>query len=129
VVVEKKLGKLELKVMDVLWARGPSSVREVQEQIAGAPGPAYTTVQTTVYRLERKKAVQRIAKVGNADLFEAVVSEASAQRSLIDELLALLGGRAQPVMAHLIDSGKLSLEDIREAEKRLLQLEEEGKRG
>jgi len=127
-VVEKKLGKLELKVMDVLWARGPSSVREVQEHIGGTPGPAYTTVQTTVYRLERKKAVQRIAKVGNADIFEAVVSEASAQRSLIDDLLALLGGRAQPLMTHLIDSGKLSLEDIREAERRLLQLKKEDKR-
>ena len=123
-----KLGKLELKVMDVLWARGPSSVREVKEQLQGEPPPAYTTVQTTLYRLERKKAVRRIARVGNAHIFEAVVSEASAQHSLIDDLLALLGGRAQPLMTHLIDTGKLSLEDVREAERRLLQLQGKGKR-
>ena len=123
----KKLAKLELKIMDVLWARGPSSVREVHEQLKGEPQPAYTTIQTTLYRLETKKAVKRTGQVGNAHIFEAVVSEASAQHSLIDDLLGLLGGRAQPLMAHLIDSGKLSLEDVREAEKRLLDLEKKGK--
>jgi len=127
-VTAKKLGKLELKVMDVLWARGPSSVREVKDQLPGPPPPAYTTVQTTLYRLERKKAVQRIDRVGNADIFEAVISEASAQRSLIDDLLALLGGRAQPLVTHLIDTGRLSLDDVRQAEKRLLELEEKAKR-
>jgi BlaI family penicillinase repressor len=124
VVATQKLARLELKIMDVLWARGACSVREVQEQL---PDAAYTTVQTTLYRLEAKKAVRRTRKVGNAHIFEAVVSEATAQRSLIDDLLGLLGGRAQPLMAHLIDSGKLSLEDVREAERRLLALDKTDK--
>ncbi|HEY4031562.1 MAG TPA: BlaI/MecI/CopY family transcriptional regulator [Caulobacteraceae bacterium] len=124
----KKLATLELKVMNVLWARGASSVREVQELIPGEPQPAYTTIQTTLYRLERKKAVRRTGRAGNAHIFKAVISEASAQHSLIDDLLGLLGGRAEPLMAHLIDTGKLSLEDVREAERRLLELEEKAKR-
>jgi predicted transcriptional regulator len=122
-----KLGRLEIKVMDALWARGPSSVRDVQEQFPEAERPAYTTVQTMLYRLERKKAVRRIGKVGHAHLFEAVISEASAQHRLIDDLLGLLGGRTQPLMVHLIDSGKLTIDDLRAAEKRLEDLKKKGK--
>ena len=84
--------------------------------------PAYTTIQTTVYRLEGKRALRRFKKVGNFHIFEAAVSRDLAQRRLIDELLALFGGRTQPVMAHLIESGKLSLEDVKEAEKTLRTL-------
>jgi predicted transcriptional regulator len=122
-----KLGRLEIKVMDALWARGPSSVRDVQEQFPEAERPAYTTVQTMLYRLERKKAVRRIGKVGHAHLFEAVISEASAQHRLIDDLLGLLGGRTQPLMVHLIDSGKLTIDDLRAAEKRLEDLKKKAK--
>ena len=122
-----KLGRIEIKVMDALWARGPSSVREVQEQFPEAERPAYTTVQTMLYRLERKKAVRRTGKVGNALVFEAVVSEASAQHRMIDDLLGLLGGRTQPLMVHLIDTGRLTLEEVKEAEQRLLELKEKGK--
>jgi len=126
-VAAMKLGRIEIKVMDALWARGPSSVREVQEQFPEAERPAYTTVQTMLYRLERKKAVRRTGKVGNALVFEAVVSEASAQHRMIDDLLGLLGGRTQPLMAHLIDTGRLTLEEVKEAEQRLLELKEKGK--
>jgi BlaI family penicillinase repressor len=118
-VSEPRLAKLELKIMEILWGRGECSIREIQEAFPGKDRPAYTTVQTTVYRLEGKKALRRVKKVGNFHIFEAVVSRAAAQRKLIDDLLALFGGRTQPVMAHLIESGQLSLEDIKEAEKAL----------
>jgi BlaI family penicillinase repressor len=120
-----RLSKLELQVMDVLWSRGSASIREIQEAFPEHRRPAYTTVQTTVYRLEAKKAVHRVKKVGNFHIFEAAISRDIAQRKLIDDLLALFGGRTQPVMAHLIESGKLTLADIREAEKTLRQLEKE----
>lgn len=117
-----KLTKLELQIMETLWTKGPVSIREIQEAFPERDRPAYTTVQTTVYRLESKKAVRRAKKISNAHIFEAVVSRGAAQKRLIDELLGLFGGRAQPVMAHLIDSGKLTLEEVKETERRLQQL-------
>ena len=119
-----KLSKLELHIMDALWSRGASSVREIQEAFPERNRPAYTTVQTTVYRLEAKKAVRRVKKIGNAHIFEALVSRTSAQRRLIDELLGFFDGRIQPVVAHLIDTGKLTLEDVKEAELTLRRLRE-----
>jgi predicted transcriptional regulator len=123
-----RLSRLELQIMDAFWSLGASSVREVQAHFPEEARPAYTTVQTMVYRLEAKKAVRRTKKIGNAHIFEAAISRASAQRRLIDDFLGLFGGRAQPVMAHLIDTGKLTLDDLREAERRLKQFEERGKR-
>ena len=118
-----KLTKLELQIMEALWTRGNASIREIQEAFPEKGRPAYTTVQTMVYRLEVKKAVRRVKKVGNFHIFEAAVSRNAAQRRLIDDLLALFGGHTQPVMAHLIESGKLTLEDVKEAEKILRKLE------
>ena len=120
-----KLSRLELRVMDAFWKHGAASVREIQESFPAATRPAYTTVQTIVSRLEEKKAVRRVKKVGNAFLFEAVISKGAAQRRLIDELLALFGGNSQPVMAHLIESGKLTRDDLREAEKTFRRLARE----
>jgi BlaI family penicillinase repressor len=122
-----KLTKLELQIMEALWTRGDASIREIQENFPEKKRPAYTTIQTTVYRLEAKKAVRRVKKVGNFHVFEAAVSRNAAQRRLIDDLLALFGGRTQPVMAHLIESGKLTLEDVKEAESLLRQLERKDK--
>ena len=116
-----KLSKLELQIMEALWSRGACSVREILEAFPEKGRPAYTTVQTMVYRLEAKQAVRRAKKISNAHIFEAVISRNSAHRRLIDELLSLFGGRTQPVMAHLIESGQLTLEDIKEAEKTLRQ--------
>jgi predicted transcriptional regulator len=116
------LTKLELRIMEALWTAGASSVREIQEALPAKNRPAYTTVQTMVYRLEAKGAVRRVKKIGNAHVFEAAISRDSAQRRLIDELLSFFGGRTQPVMAHLIESGRLSLEDVKEAEKTLKKL-------
>jgi predicted transcriptional regulator len=121
----RRLSKLELRIMDVLWAKGPSSVREVQEAFAESDRPAYTTVQTTIYRLETKRAVRRVKKVSNAHIFEAVTTQASAHRRLIDDLLGLFGGRAQPVMTHLIETGRLTLDDLRDAERTLKRLASE----
>ncbi|MGA7755840.1 MAG: BlaI/MecI/CopY family transcriptional regulator [Candidatus Sulfotelmatobacter sp.] len=120
---QPKLAKLELQIMETLWTRGSASIREIQEAFLERERPAYTTIQTTVYRLEVKKAVRRVKKVGNFHIFEAAVSRDAAQRKLIDDLLALFGGRSQPVMAHLIESGKLTLADVKEAEKTLRALE------
>lgn len=117
-----KLSKLELQIMEALWTRGASAIREIQEAFPERTRPAYTTIQTTVYRLEAKKALRRVKKIGNADIFEAAVSRDAARGRLIDELLALFGGRTQPVMAHLIESGKLTMDDVREAEKALRKL-------
>lgn len=122
-MAEPKLTKLELQIMDVLWSQGKASIREIQEEFPERDRPAYTTVQTTVYRMERKKVLRRVKKISNAHIFEAVVSRHAAQRRLIDDLLGLFGGRTQPVMAHLIESGKLTLRDVREAEKTLRKLE------
>ena len=117
-----RLSRLELQIMDALWTHGASSVREILETFPGKDRPAYTTVQTMVYRLEEKAAVRRVKKIGNALVFEAVVSRSAAQRRLVDDLLAFFGGRSQPVMAHLIESGNLTLEDIKEAEQTLRRL-------
>jgi BlaI family transcriptional regulator, penicillinase repressor len=117
-----KLTKLELRIMEALWTAGASSVREIQEALPAKNRPAYTTVQTMVYRLEAKGAVRRVKKIGNAHVFEAAISRDSAQRRLIDDLLSFFGGRTQPVMAHLIQSGRLTLEDVKEAEKTLKKL-------
>jgi BlaI family transcriptional regulator, penicillinase repressor len=118
-MAEPKLTKLEFQIMDALWTKGQASIREIQETLPEDDRRAYTTIQTTVYRLEGKKAVRRIKKVGNFHLFEAAVSRAAAQRRLIDGLLALFGGRAQALMAGLVESGKLTLADVRDAEKTL----------
>ena len=118
-----KLSRLELKIMETLWTRGEVSIREIQEAFPEKGRPAYTTIQTTVYRLEGKKAVVRVRKVGNFHIFAASVTRDAAQRRLVDDLLSLFGGRTQPVMMHLIESGKLTLEDVKEAEKVLRKLE------
>jgi predicted transcriptional regulator len=107
--------------MEALWTLGPCSVREILESFPTKKRPAYTTVQTTVYRLEVKKALRRIKKISTALIFEAAVSREAAERRLIDELLSLFGGRSRPIVAHLIESGSLTLDDIREAEKALLE--------
>jgi BlaI family penicillinase repressor len=117
-----KLTKLELQIMEALWGHGAASVREIQEAFPEKGRPAYTTVQTMVYRLETKKAIRRVKKVGNAHIFEAVISRSAAQRRLIDELLSHFGGRSQPIVAHLIEAGKLTLEDVQDAEKTLRRL-------
>jgi predicted transcriptional regulator len=117
-----KLTKLELQIMEALWTAGASSIREIQETFPDKDRPAYTTIQTTVYRLEGKKAVRRVKKVGNFHIFEAAVSRSAAQRKLVDDLLALFGGSTQPVMARLIESGRLTLADVKEAEKTLRSL-------
>ena len=126
-MAQPKLSKLELQVMDVLWRRGASSIREVQEAFPEKGRPAYTTIQTMIYRLETKKAVKRTKKISNAHIFDAAISKTTAQGRLIDDFLALFGGRMQPVMAHLIEAGKLTLEDVQEAEKTLRKLKKEGK--
>ncbi len=122
-----KLTKLELQIMETLWTRGTSSIREIQEAFPEKSRPAYTTVQTIVYRLEAKEVVRRVKKVGNFHIFEATVSRDVAQRKLIDDLISLFGGRTQSVMAHLIESGRLTLEDVKEAEKTLRKLERKDK--
>jgi BlaI family transcriptional regulator, penicillinase repressor len=121
-VAESKLSRLEFRIMEALWTRGECSIREIQENFPPKKRPAYTTIQTTVYRLEAKNVVRRVRKVGNFHIFAASVSRQSAQRRLIDDLLALFGGNTQQVMAHLIESGKLSLADIKEAEEMLRRL-------
>jgi len=120
-----KLGKLELQIMEALWTKGPCSVREIQEFFPAKKRPAYTTVQTTVYRMEAKKALRRTRKIATAFIFEAAVSREAAERRLIDDLLGLLGGSSRPIMAHLVESGTLTLDDVREAEQALLKLAEE----
>src|SRR5579863_5099488 len=122
-----KLTKLELQIMEALWSRGQCSVREIQESFPARKRPAYTTVQTTVYRLEVKKALRRVKKIATALIFEAALSREAAERRLIDDLLGLFGGRSRPIMAHLIESGTLTLEDVREAEKVLLKFAGEAK--
>ena len=125
-MTEPKLSRLEFEIMEALWTRGESSIREIQEAIPGRRKPAYTTIQTTVYRMEAKEVVRRVRKVGNFHIFAAAVTRASAQSRLIDDLLSLFGGRTQPVMAHLIESGKLTLEDIKDAEDALRKLAANG---
>jgi BlaI family penicillinase repressor len=113
-----RLSRFELEILEFLWKMGESSVRELQEAIPADSRPAYTTVQTIVQRLEQKGAVRRTRKVGNALMFEAVVTRRSAYRRMIDELLELFGGSAQPLVAHLLDTGKLTLDDLKALEKK-----------
>ena len=117
-----KLTKLELQIMDALWQHGKLSIREIQEAFPEPDRPAYTTIQTTVYRMEEKGALRRAKKIGNAHIFEAVVSRQAASGRLIDDLLSLFGGRSQPIMAHLVESGKLTMSDVKEAEKLIKDL-------
>jgi BlaI family penicillinase repressor len=121
-----KLTRLELQILEILWARGNASIREVQESFP-EPRPAYTTIQTTVYRMEAKAAVKRIRKIGNAHLFEPLVSRDTARRRLLDDILSLFGGRAQPMMAQLAEVGKLTREDVRELERTITRLEKKRK--
>ena len=121
----RKLSKLELRIMEALFADGPASVREVQESFPEAERPAYTTIQTTMYRLEAKRAIRRVKKISNAHIFDAVISKNAAHRRIVDDLLSMFGGRSQPVMSHLIEAGKLTLADLREAEQTLRRLAKE----
>lgn len=114
-----KFTKLELQIMRALWDHGAICIREIQESFPERGRPAYTTIQTTVYRLESKLALRRVKKIGNAHIFEATVTRNAAQSRLIDDLLGFFGGRTQPVMAHLIETGKLTLKDVQEAEQLL----------
>lgn len=114
-----KVTRFELELLEQLWKLGASSVREVQESLPEKDRPAYTTVQTILYRMEEKKAVRRTKKIGNAHIFEPLLTRKAVYRRLMDDLLDLFGGSPAPVMSHLIDSGKLSLEDIRAMEKTL----------
>jgi predicted transcriptional regulator len=120
-----KLSKLEFQIMERLWQKAECSIREIQDSFPAKKRPAYTTVQTTVYRMEAKDIVRRVRKVGNFHVFAPAISREAAQRRLIDDILALFGGRGQPVMAHLIETGKLSLEDVKDAE-RLLRSQSKG---
>ena len=124
IMTQPKLSKLELQILEALWAHGKASIREIQEAFP-KPRPAYTTIQTTVYRLEGKKTLRRARKISHAHIFEPLISRSAAQSRLIDDLLALFGDRLQPVMAHLIESRRLTLDDIREAEKAMLALQDE----
>ena len=121
-MAQPKLTRLELQIMETLWTRGACSVREIQEAFPARGRPAFTTVQTTVYRLERKKALQCVKRIGKANIFEAAISRDAAEKRLIDELLDMLAGRGKPVMAHLVEAGKVTLEDVKEAEQALLKL-------
>src|SRR3569623_192823 len=122
-----KFTKLELGIMQALWDSGRISIREIQETFPEPDRPAYTTIQTPVYRLEAKGAVKRVRKISNAHIFEAVVSRDAAQTRLFDELLGLFGGRTQPVMAHLIETGRLTMDDVKEAEQALKRLSKKDK--
>ena len=117
-----KLSKLELQIMEALWSLGPLPIREIQEAFPEKDRPAYTTIQTTVYRLEAKEALRRVKKISNAHIFEAAVSRDAARGRLIDELLSLFGGRTQPVMAHLVETGKLTMKDVQETENLIKKL-------
>jgi predicted transcriptional regulator len=122
-----KLSRLELQIMEALWNLGRCSIREIQEAFPEKDRPAYTTVQTTVYRLESKKAIRRVKKISNAHIFEAVVSRTAAHGRLIDDLLSLFGDRTEPMMSHLIESGKLTLDEVEEARKTLRRLSKKEK--
>ena len=117
--IQPKLSALELRIMNELWTRGALSIREVHEAVVKKDRPAYTTVQTMIYRLEAKGALRRTRKIGNAHVFEATTTRASVQTRLLKELLGLFGGSARPVMAHLVEMGKISKEDIDDAQKLL----------
>ena len=117
-----RLSKLEIQIMETVWARGEASIREMLEAFPAKNRPGYTTVQTMVYRLEEKKALRRVRRLGNFHIFKATVSREQAQRTLVDDLLAVLGGESRPVVARLIETGKLTLDDVEFAEKTLKEL-------
>src|ERR1700688_1057949 len=119
---QPKFGKLELQILEALWAHGKASIREIQETFP-APRPAYTTIQTTVYRLEGKNAVRRVRKISNAHIFEPVVARDVTRHRLLDEILSFFGGRALPMMAQLAEAGKLTLDDVHELEKTIKKLD------
>jgi predicted transcriptional regulator len=123
---QPKLARLELQILEALWALGKASIREIQEKFP-EPRPAYTTIQTTVYRLESKGAVRRVRKISNAHIFEPLVARDVARHRLLDDILSLFGGRAQPMMAQLAEAGKLTLDDVRELEKTIKTLERQQK--
>ena len=123
---QPRLTKLELQILEALWSHGKASIREIQEDFPD-PRPAYTTVQTTVYRLEAKRAVRRVRKISNAHIFEPLIARDVARHRLLDEILSLFGGRAQPMMAQLAEAGKITLDDIRELEKTISNLEHQRK--
>jgi BlaI family penicillinase repressor len=122
-----RLGKLELQILEALWSHGRASIREIQEAFP-EPRPAYTTIQTTVYRLEGKKALRRVKKISNAHIFEPMIARDVTRHRLLDEILSLFGGRAQPMMAQLAEAGKLTLKDVRELERTIKKLDAERKR-
>jgi BlaI family transcriptional regulator, penicillinase repressor len=126
-MAQPKLSKLELQILEALWAHGKASIREIQESFP-EPRPAYTTIQTTVYRLEGKNAVRRVRKISNAHIFEPILARDVTRHRLLDEILSFFGGRAQPMMAQLAEAGKLTLDDVRELETTLKKLESEQKR-
>ena len=123
-MAQPKLSKLELQILEALWAHGKASIREIQEAFP-EPRPAYTTIQTTVYRLEGKKALRRVRKIGNAHIFEPTVARDVTRHKLLDEILSFFGGRAQPMMAQLAEAGKLTLDDVRELEKTIKRLDQQ----
>src|SRR5580704_17804658 len=123
---QPKLSKLELQILEALWAQGRASIREIQEAFP-EPRPAYTTIQTTVYRLEGKKAVRRVRKISNAHIFEPTVARDVTRHKLLDEILSFFGGRPQPMMAQLAEAGKLTLEDVRELEKTIKKVDQQNK--
>ena len=126
-MAKPKLTPLELRIMETLWEHGRLAIREIQEYFPRDERPAYTTIQTTVYRLEDKGAVRRAKKIGNAHIFEAALTRSEGRGRLINDLLDLFGGRAQPVMTHLVETGRLTLEDIREAEKLIKDAQKTGR--
>jgi predicted transcriptional regulator len=122
-----KLSKLELQIMEVLWSRGDCCIRDILDAFPAKKKPAYTTIQTTVYRLAAKKALRQSRRVGNVHVFEPLIARGAAQRKLVDEFLSLFGGRAQPLMTHLVESGRLSIEDLKEAQKAFERLSKTGR--
>jgi BlaI family penicillinase repressor len=125
-VARAKLSRLELQILEALWAQGKASIREIQEAFP-EPRPAYTTIQTTVYRLEGKRALRRVRKISNAHIFEPIIARDVTRHRLLDEILSFFGGRAQPMMAQLAEAGKLTRDDIRELEKTIERLDRERK--
>jgi predicted transcriptional regulator len=123
---QPKLTKLELQILEALWAQGKASIREIQEAFP-EPRPAYTTIQTTMYRLEGKKGVRRLRKIGNADIFEPTVARDVTRHRLLDEILSFFGGKAQPMMAQLAEAGKLTLHDVKELEKTIRKYQHQRK--
>ncbi|MFT4114901.1 BlaI/MecI/CopY family transcriptional regulator [Silvibacterium sp.] len=123
-----KLSKLEFQIMEVLWTNGDGSIRDMLQALPGKKRPAYTTIQTTVNRMEAKGVVARVGQVGTSHIYRPMVTREKAQRALVEDLLSIFGGRSQPVMAHLVESGSVSLEDIKDAEAALRRLSKGGKR-